>query len=210
MKHKIVFHGKTLFNKLTEQTFNIVKKSEIPYFHFSEEEQVGSTFGQRFTHAIKSIFNKGFDQVITIGNDTPLLTTSLLLEANKQLNNQKLVLGTSKDGGFYLMGLHKDQFNATAFNTLSWQTSSLSKQLRNLILGYGNEIFQLPTLSDIDTIKDIENIVSYSKQLPRILMSLFLQIIGLTKSYLNQVILVFEEYQSNISHNRGSPKVLSI
>ena len=59
--------SETLFDALNEQTIKIVEKTGLPYFHFSEKNQYGATFGERFANAIQSIYDKGFQTVITIG-----------------------------------------------------------------------------------------------------------------------------------------------
>ncbi len=113
--HKSIYNGAQLFDSLTDYTLEIASKTHLPYFHFSEEQQIGDTFGERFINAIQAVFEKGYEQVITIGNDTPQLKVSHIIEAEKQLSSNKSVLGPSADSGFYLMGLHKSQFDHYAF-----------------------------------------------------------------------------------------------
>ena len=99
--------AKDLFEALSRHTQNTVKKTQLSYFHFTEKNQKGSSFGERFTNAIQSVYDIGFEQIITIGNDSPHLQASQILETARTISKNKAVLGPSKDGGFYLMGLHK-------------------------------------------------------------------------------------------------------
>jgi uncharacterized protein len=92
------------FNLLDSDTVKTVKKTNLPYFHFSEKEQIGSSFGERFTNAIEAVFNKGFEHVISLGNDIPHLRANHILKATQNLATSDYVLGPSTDGGFYLMG----------------------------------------------------------------------------------------------------------
>ena len=66
--------SKALYHLLNTKTIATAKKAGLPFFHYSESEQVGYSFGERFTSAITSVFNKGFENIIVIGNDTPHLT----------------------------------------------------------------------------------------------------------------------------------------
>ena len=77
-----------LFDALNLQTLKVVKKTGIPYFLSSEKNQTGNSFGERFTNAIQSVYDKGFENVITIGNDTPHLQSQHILKAveNTQTN----------------------------------------------------------------------------------------------------------------------------
>ena len=133
---------------LTNKPSRKVKKTGLPYFHFSEKEQQGNSFGERYIHAIQSVYNKGFENIITIGNDTPHLQTRHLVETAEKLQNNPIVLGPSKDGGYYLMGLRKSHFDTALFLKLPWQTSSLNRKI--LLLLCNLKIFKLEWLANID------------------------------------------------------------
>ncbi len=92
LKHKPIVNGQKLFDALTNITLKTVKKTKLPYFHFTEKEQVGASFGTRFSNAIQEIIAKGFENVIAIGNDTPKLTAATILKAEKELNKTRLFL----------------------------------------------------------------------------------------------------------------------
>lgn len=78
LANKGISKGEQLFNILTTATLRKAKNTGLPVFHFSDENQIGNSFGERFTNAIASVFEKGFTSVITIGNDTPHLKTQQL------------------------------------------------------------------------------------------------------------------------------------
>lgn len=210
VKHKPIANGEKLFESLTSKTLDTVAKSKLPYFRFSEAQQTGNTFGERFTNAIQSIFNKGFEQVITIGNDSPQLTVSHILEAEKQLNNNNFVLGPSTDGGFYLMGMKKVQFNASAFQKLDWQTATLSKQLLRLVTTAQVSVVRLETLFDIDTVRDIKSIITYAYQLPETILKVLLAILNTQKIKYSHTSLFYNKLHSNTYHNKGSPVLLQL
>ncbi|MEP3208447.1 MAG: DUF2064 domain-containing protein [Maribacter sp.] len=209
LRHKSIHKGVHLFDSLTNQTLSTVAKTSLPYFHVSEQEQFGITFGERFTNAIKAIFDKGYEQIITIGNDTPQLKVSHIKEATKQLGANRLVLGPSTDGGFYLMGLHKSQFEPEAFLQLAWQTSYLSKQLVHLLKQGSTKIFKLRTLCDIDTQADVKSILSYTYQFSKKLTKALLEAVGLPGNKPLSSLQKVEPLAISIRYNKGSPTAIS-
>ena len=44
LKHKAIVNGQKLFDTLTGITVQTVKKTKLPYFHFTEKEQLGNSF----------------------------------------------------------------------------------------------------------------------------------------------------------------------
>lgn len=208
--HKSIHNGAALFDTLTNHVLETASKTQLPYFHFSEEKQIGNTFGERFINAVQTVFEKGYEQIITIGNDTPQLKAAHILEAKKQLNSNKSVLGPSADGGFYLMGLHKSQFDQNTFQQLAWQTSDLSKQLLALIDRENITVFKLPTLFDIDTQKDIKSIISYTSLLSKRLLRALLNALDQQKNEYSSSLQEFQSLATSIRHNKGSPQLLSL
>jgi glycosyltransferase A (GT-A) superfamily protein (DUF2064 family) len=168
------FLSKEVFSKLNAQTLKIVEKSGLEYFHFSEKKQVGNSFGERFTNAIEKLFNKGFQNIITIGNDTPHLKTKHLLETANQFKEKDLILGPSKDGGFYLMGIKKDLFHKESFLKLPWQTNRLQTYIAQIASSKKTNISFLEVLKDIDSQEDIVKIVNSFKSISSSILKLLI------------------------------------
>lgn len=194
-----------LFTQLNNHTTATVKKSKLPYFRATEEDQTGTTFGERLTNAIQSIYDKGYENVITIGNDTPHLQTHHILDAVQKLESHKFVLGPSKDGGFYLIGLHKSQFNPVQFLQLPWQTNLLSEKLLNLH-SENKDAILLHALTDIDSVYDIETVLKKEQKLSNSILKQVLQ------SIIATVLICIEDTQNFIYSfirtnifNKGSP-----
>ncbi|WP_157943694.1 MULTISPECIES: DUF2064 domain-containing protein [Arenibacter] len=205
LKHKAIPKGSVLFQGLTEHAISTAKKTGLPFFLITEKEQYGKAFGERFVNAIKSIFEKGFDNVITIGNDTPQLKVSDILKASGYLNANKFVLGPSKDGGFYLMGLNKSQFDDTAFRDLPWKTNSLTKKITELIEVSNIQIIQLQTLLDLDNYTDLKRILNGFR---RYSAKIFHTIKSLTepmKKYIHHRSIFINFYFVSNYFNKGSP-----
>jgi len=208
-KHKNINNGDNLFNALSEHSLKIVEKTGLPYFHYTEKEQEGDTFGERFTNAIKSVFNRGYKQIITIGNDSPQLTSSHLLESCFHLENGKTVIGPSSDGGFYLMGLHKSQFKASDFEQLSWKTSRLFLETAKLLKEHGGELIRLQTFMDLDNKADLQLFINRFKSVSKQLSDIIISLIFFKKSKIFYFKFIFlSKYLSENYYNKGSPFVL--
>lgn len=197
-----------LFSQLNNHTIAIVKKSKLPYFRLTEEHQVGTTFGERLTNAIQSVYNKGYDHVIAIGNDTPHLQTHHILDTAKKLETHSLVLGPSKDGGFYLIGLHRSQFNPTLFLQLPWQSQTLTKELLTAYSSRKEQIktHLLETLEDIDILIDIKTVLTGLHTLNNhIIQQLLEAIVFIKTTVYTQKVLFIHSFSERVHYNKGSP-----
>ncbi|GHC47404.1 TIGR04282 family arsenosugar biosynthesis glycosyltransferase [Ulvibacter litoralis] len=199
-----------LFEELNKQTLRKVEKSGLPYFLFSEKEQVGNTFAKRYTNAIEAIYQKGFENIITIGNDTPHLQTKQLTETAKTLEQNPIVLGPSTDGGYYLMGLKKSHFNPSDFLKLPWGTSSLTRVISKLFSAKKTRIVFLKVLQDIDAVSDIKKILNSFKYIAVSLIKLLHSILSSEKTVLTKNSLFLENLLHQSYFNKGSPVFLQV
>ncbi len=205
--HKPIDGGYQLFSALNSTIEKVVQSTKIPYFFFTEAQQEGNNFGERFTHAIQAIYQQGYDNVIAIGNDTPFITKEHLLQSVDALEqNKQLVIGPSVDGGFYLIGIHKTLFQSIDFLALPWQSRKLTKHIIHLLAHQTEStVFKLPMLYDIDSIEDLKKIHSYTKKLSRILLQIIRNILAVVS---HQQFSLPKRYQADhlfISYNKGSP-----
>ncbi|MDP5044633.1 MAG: DUF2064 domain-containing protein [Leeuwenhoekiella sp.] len=198
-----------VFDALNKHAVKTVKKTGLPYFIYSEEKQIGSNFGERFTQAIQEIYALGFENIITIGNDSPHLTVTHILEANQHLKENPIVLGPSADGGFYLMGLKKSHFNPDSFLKLPWQTEALTSSILRLVHAKKIEAILLDRLQDLDSVADIEALLQSQKSLHYTIGQLLLN--ALEKSFGLPLIQPFwvETFHARNYFNKGSPVLFS-
>lgn len=205
IRHKKIAKGDGLFQTLTEHTLKTVQKTSLPFFHFTEEEQIGSSFGERFSNAIEMVFNQGFEKIITIGNDSPHISTAHLLTASKELQLGKSVIGPSLDGGFYLMGLHRNDYEKQVFTGLSWQTSRIKAEVFKILSSNSNEVSLLPALFDIDSTKDAKIVGNFVSRLcPKVLKAIRLVLFSKNKIEIPSISLYDGQYCS-VTYNKGSP-----
>ncbi len=142
------------FNILIGQTRSLAEQSGVDVFWVDEHHQTGADFSTRLTNAFQKLFDAGYKNVVSIGNDCPDLTVKLLKEAIQKLHTKKLIVGPSGDGGVYLLGINRDVFDEKTFSDLPWQTSALQKSLKNYFDSQKIEFNVLDELTDIDTARD--------------------------------------------------------
>jgi glycosyltransferase A (GT-A) superfamily protein (DUF2064 family) len=194
---------------LNRQVLSVAQASRLPVFIISGEDQVGHDFGERFTNAIQSVFQKGFQNVITLGNDCLGLQTGHLLQAHAQLQYSPLVIGPASDGGTYLIGLSQELFDADMLQQLPWQTASLLESFKAMASDKEVAIAWLREEKDLDSAFDLKAII---KALPfQNILNLLLLIIGFSRqelpelnyAYLSSPLLLSPQY-------RGPPTPLAI
>jgi len=150
--------GECIFKHLTGQTIQKAKRTGFPVFHFDEGMQEGTSFEERLSNAMKTLFDRGFENLVVIGNDSPDLTTANLKEAVSSLEHKQAVLGPADDGGVYLIGLHRDQFEYTEFRDLPWRREHLFQRMILWIHSRGfHNVKVLNYKMDLDTKKDFRN-----------------------------------------------------
>ena len=143
------------FNLLIHQTKELASRSGVDVFWMDEHQQSGQNFSDRFANAFQNLFDKGYENVVSIGNDCPDLSHVILRDAINGLNANKVVLGPSKDGGVYLLGLNKAVFDRSEFIALPWQTAALKSGLETYFNSQGFSLPILDELMDLDTLNDV-------------------------------------------------------
>lgn len=115
--------------------------------------QKGDDLGERMKNAFAKAFEDGYEKVCIIGSDLMDISCQLIREAFQQLENADAVVGPSKDGGYYLLGM--SHFIPQLFENKAWSTDevfiSTIDDLNDLDLKYR----ELPVLNDVDTEKDL-------------------------------------------------------
>lgn len=144
-----------LFEKLHDNTTAEAARSGLRTVWMYDEKQLGTTFGERYSNAFASLFEKGYEHIISIGNDIPHLSSRHILEAEQQLQNSVAVLGPAEDGGDYLIAISRSHFDKESIKNLPWNSSNLHHSLKTLISGKGVSVCQLEYLIDIDDFKSL-------------------------------------------------------
>jgi len=112
--------------------------------------QRGDGFGERLLAAASDILDCGFGAVCLIDSDSPTLPTAVLQMAVAALMREgdRVVVGASDDGGYYLIGLKRA--HAVVFERITWSTGSVYAETVARCVGAGFELVELPLWYDVD------------------------------------------------------------
>jgi rSAM/selenodomain-associated transferase 1 len=118
---------------------------------FSPQE--GNDLGDKMKNAFEKVFSTGAEKVIIIGTDVPDLSKEIIQNAFKSLDNSDVVIGPSRDGGYYLLGMKR--MNPNLFEGIEFSTSSVYKNTVEKFSKLNLSYYVLPELQDIDTEEDL-------------------------------------------------------
>ncbi len=121
---------------------------------FRKKVQNGENLGARMANAIREAFENGYEQVVIIGSDCPDISEALFETAFRNLEKHNAVIGPSKDGGYYLLGLNV--YSDMLFNNISWSTGSVLDETVEKLESAGLSYVKMPELNDIDTLEDLK------------------------------------------------------
>ena len=107
-------------------------------------------FGERLLAAAQDLFACGFSSVCLIDSDSPTVPASAYEEAVAALAlpGDRVVLGPSHDGGYYLIGLKAA--HAAPFERISWSTEAVARETRQRCRDASLELVELPLWYDVD------------------------------------------------------------
>jgi hypothetical protein len=182
--------SKKVSTALTEHTLNLVSKCNRDFYWIDSSKQYGNSFGEKITNAFVDIFSMGYEHVICVGNDTLQLNQKHLSTAIEAVEHQKIILGPSCDGGTYLIGFSKKDFNDTSFKSIQWQSSKTYNNLKKIFCD--SEIVETELLEDFDH-------YSVLKKLPKSsILSIIQSIIFVIKNNFRAFV---NQYDKTFVHN---------
>ena len=132
--------------------WNIEEKDIWDEKLFQKKVQIEGDLGLKMKDAFKLSFNEGCDKVILIGSDCPTLKASILQKAFEELETNDVVIGPSKDGGYYLIGM--SSFNPEVLDNIKWSTELVLSQTEERAEENNLSLAKLEYLNDIDTEED--------------------------------------------------------
>jgi uncharacterized protein len=120
--------------------------------------QRGNEFGDRLLRTSEDLFACGFSSVCLIDSDSPTVPTSAFVRAAEALAapGDRVVLGPSDDGGYYLLGVN--QQHKFLFENISWSTAEVAQQTRERARQLGLPVVSLPTWFDVDEEPSLERL----------------------------------------------------
>jgi rSAM/selenodomain-associated transferase 1 len=139
--------------------------AEAAYENILPEEffliaQRDHNFGDRLIFAAEDLFKVGFASVCLINSDSPTVPAENFSQAVEllQLPGDRIVLGPSDDGGYYLIGLKK--LHRRMFERIDWSTERVLDQTLQRAAQIGVEVKLLPPGYDVDDWTTLERLCS--------------------------------------------------
>lgn len=127
--------------------------------------QEGRDLGERMNNAFVRQFAGGYDRIILIGSDIPLLSPEILEEAQSALEDHPVVLGPGRDGGYYLIGLRKPA--PELFTGIAWGSDRVFRATISILRRQRRNYRILPELCDIDWANDLKKLTAELKSRDR-------------------------------------------
>ncbi len=112
--------------------------------------QRGDEFGERLTAATQDLITVGFESVCLINSDSPTVPVFCFVEAVKELSKpgDRIMLGPSDDGGYYLIGMKK--LHRRLFEEIDWSSERVFAQTKQRATELGLRVHQLASGFDVD------------------------------------------------------------
>ena len=120
--------------------------------------QRGDGFGERLIHACEDLFACEFGAVCLIDSDSPTMPQASLLQAVEWLSRpgDRMVLGGSDDGGYYLIGVKR--MHHQLFEQIDWSTERVLAQTLERAREIGLDAELLPAWYDVDDAATLERL----------------------------------------------------
>lgn len=130
--------------------------------------QRGEGLGARLANVFQDLFSTGHTAAALVNGDSPVLPTEYLRRALRQLNEaveagrrDEVVLGPATDGGFYLIGVHRETWVSTgevvagALAATPMSTAGTAAALADSLGASGLHVRRLPLWLDVDRPADL-------------------------------------------------------
>ena len=118
--------------------------------------QHGASLGERLDHLLTEALAGGSQRAVIMDSDSPTLPAEYISQAFDQLSDTDVVLGPTRDGGYYLIGMKQPQSHLLRLVQMS--TPRVLAGTLAVAESTGLNVFLLPTWHDVDTIADLHQL----------------------------------------------------
>ncbi len=160
-----------IYKYLLAHTVEITRKIKADKYVFYSEEiidndlwddgvyrkklQQGDQLGGRMKNAFEQLFRLGYRNVMIIGSDIYELQQLHIEQAFETLENNDMVIGPAKDGGYYLLGMNS--FLPAIFEIGNWggntvfeDTMKAAAKARVCVLSERNDVDNFEDICDVE------------------------------------------------------------
>lgn len=118
--------------------------------------QRGDSLGERLDHLLTGALANGAQKAVIMDSDSPTLPAAYLSQAFDLLDAADVVLGPTRDGGYYLIGLKQPQPHL--LREVQMSTPHVLSDTLALAQATGLTVALLPAWYDVDTIADLHQL----------------------------------------------------
>lgn len=150
---------------------NQLNPSLTPYWAVAEKEAMASSYWQDFPqvsqgegglgerlHQVYSTLLDSYDVVLLMGADSPQLTVEPFCLALKALEKNELAMGSTEDGGFYLLA-GRTPIPQELWTDIAYSQSTTGAHLREALeKELKTSVVPLPTTYDVDHLEDLKRL----------------------------------------------------
>ncbi|MBI3596926.1 MAG: TIGR04282 family arsenosugar biosynthesis glycosyltransferase [Nitrospirae bacterium] len=119
-------------------------------------DQKGKDLGEKMAGTLNTLLDRGWNQVVILGTDSPTLPSSILEEAFAALSEGPtghVVIGPSFDGGYYLVGASGQ--TPPIFSEIPWSTPEVFPRTLDILHEKKIPFTVLPFWYDVDAPEDL-------------------------------------------------------
>jgi len=120
------------------------------------ETQCDGDLGRRMQHYFDHSLCRGSDRIVLIGSDSPTLSPRIVEKAFRALEDHRVVLGPTTDGGYYLIGV-RDAV-PPIFEGIEWSTRAVWQQTIEALQRSGTNYAELEPWYDVDERPDLQRL----------------------------------------------------
>ncbi len=125
--------------------------------------QPAGDLGTKLRHVFEAEFARGARAVCALGSDSPTVTSHQLDHAFRALAWERVVIGPTFDGGYWLIGAQRPA--PDLFSDIPWSTPSVVNRTLASLKAQGVTPHLLPFWYDIDEARDLETLVWHVRNL---------------------------------------------
>jgi rSAM/selenodomain-associated transferase 2/rSAM/selenodomain-associated transferase 1 len=125
---------------------------------FGYRPQGDGDIGLRMARAFEAAFQDGAELAVIIGSDIPRISADIIHQAFDGLQENDLVFGPARDGGYFLIGMQNTIPSETCcrlFDGINWGSREVLSQTLQIAAETGLRFILLETLDDVDRPADL-------------------------------------------------------
>ena len=125
---------------------------------YTYRAQRDGDLGARMEQIFADLWRSGHRHIVLIGSDLPPPPLPILDEAFARLssNEHRVVVGPSRDGGYYLIGMNRP--TPEIFANMTWSHDQVLAATTARLKELGVSFALLPSWFDVDTVEDLRHL----------------------------------------------------